>query len=113
MPLRSPKMYSFIFGFQRFVWWPKWTPASNNSCIEIPVKLPPHACDGSSSRLALTELEAFPRSRQSVLLALLGARIARQEAMRLEGLAQLGVRRAERPGNAEAQRAGLAGDAAT
>jgi hypothetical protein len=22
-PLRSPKMYGFIFGFQRWVWWPK------------------------------------------------------------------------------------------
>src|SRR6185436_20199209 len=21
-------MYGFIFGFQRLVWWPKWTPAS-------------------------------------------------------------------------------------
>ena len=31
MPLRSPKMYSFIFGFQRRVWWPKWTPASSRS----------------------------------------------------------------------------------
>src|SRR5712692_2674481 len=33
MPLRSPKMYSFIFGFQRRTWWPKCTPASNNSFI--------------------------------------------------------------------------------
>src|SRR4029077_20718298 len=24
-------MKGFIFGFQRFVWCPKWTPASNNS----------------------------------------------------------------------------------
>src|SRR6266545_6437963 len=31
MPLRSPKMKSFIFGFQRFVWWPKCTPASSSS----------------------------------------------------------------------------------
>ncbi len=30
MPLRSPKMNRFIFGFQRRVWWPKWTPASSN-----------------------------------------------------------------------------------
>src|SRR4051812_38647969 len=28
MPLRAPKMKLFIFGFQRLVWWPKWTPAS-------------------------------------------------------------------------------------
>ena len=33
MPFRSPKMYSFIFGFQRLTWWPKWTPASSNSFI--------------------------------------------------------------------------------
>src|SRR5574337_1576044 len=33
MPLRSPKMYSFILGFQRLVWCPKWTPASSNSLI--------------------------------------------------------------------------------
>src|SRR5438093_9992720 len=29
MPLRAPKMYGFIFGFHRLVWWPKWTPASS------------------------------------------------------------------------------------
>jgi len=26
MPLRAVKMYGFIFGFQRLVWCPKWTP---------------------------------------------------------------------------------------
>src|SRR2546426_2343364 len=35
MPLRSPKMYSFIFGFHRRVWWPKCTPASRSSFIVI------------------------------------------------------------------------------
>ncbi len=40
MPFRSPKMYSFIFGFQRFVWWPKCTPASSRSFIAIAAKLP-------------------------------------------------------------------------
>ena len=39
MPLRSPKMYGFIFGFQRLVWWPKWTPASSRSFIAIAFKL--------------------------------------------------------------------------
>src|SRR6478752_5239138 len=29
MPPRSPKMNRRIFGFQRRVWWPKWTPASS------------------------------------------------------------------------------------
>src|SRR5512137_2819828 len=35
MPLRAPKMYGFIFGFQRFVWCPKWTPASRSCFIEM------------------------------------------------------------------------------
>src|SRR5512139_2808596 len=26
-------MYCFIFGFQRRVWWPKWTPASSRSLM--------------------------------------------------------------------------------
>src|SRR5688572_389929 len=31
MPPRSEKMKRRIFGFQRRVWWPKWTPASRSS----------------------------------------------------------------------------------
>src|SRR5215218_4845354 len=31
MPPRSPWMKRRIFGFQRRVWWPKWTPASRSS----------------------------------------------------------------------------------
>ena len=31
MPPRSPKMNRRILGFQRRVWWPKWTPASSSS----------------------------------------------------------------------------------
>ena len=38
MPFRSPKMYGFILGFQRLVWWPKCTPASSNSLVAIPGK---------------------------------------------------------------------------
>jgi hypothetical protein len=30
IPLRSAKMNGFILGFQRRVWWPKWTPASSS-----------------------------------------------------------------------------------
>src|SRR5215467_237774 len=42
MPLRSPKRNFFIFGFQRLVWWPKWTPASSNSLIDTtPIPSPP------------------------------------------------------------------------
>src|SRR5687768_9518917 len=32
-PFRSPKIYGFIFGFQRWVWWPKCAPASSNCCM--------------------------------------------------------------------------------
>jgi hypothetical protein len=28
-------MYGFIFGFQRRVWWPKWTPASRSAFMEM------------------------------------------------------------------------------
>src|SRR5579884_3526125 len=36
MPFRSWKMYGFIFGFQRRVWCPKWTPASRRARMETP-----------------------------------------------------------------------------
>src|ERR1700681_4244156 len=98
MPFRSPKMYSFIFGFQRLVWWPKCTPASSRSFIAIPANSPP---------LPFTELEAFPRSRHAVFLAFLGARIARQQSLFLELLAQLDVVFDERARDPEPHRAGL------
>ena len=34
MPLRSVKMKRFIFGFQRRVWCPKWTPLSSSCFME-------------------------------------------------------------------------------
>ena len=34
IPLRSAKMNGRILGFQRRVWWPKWTPASRSARIE-------------------------------------------------------------------------------
>src|SRR5438128_11872465 len=34
MPPRSVKMKRRILGFQRRVWWPKWTPASSRSRME-------------------------------------------------------------------------------
>ena len=37
MPLRSVKMYGFILGFQRLVWCPKCTPASNSAFMLISV----------------------------------------------------------------------------
>src|SRR3546814_11252991 len=33
LPFRSPKMYGFMRGFQRCVWWPKCAPASINCCM--------------------------------------------------------------------------------
>ena len=30
MLLRAPKMKGAIFGFQRWLWWPKWQPASSS-----------------------------------------------------------------------------------
>src|SRR5580658_9422016 len=54
IPLRSPKIYSFIFGFQRRVWWPKWTPASSNSFIVISTaKVPPQEIDVCKPRIVL------------------------------------------------------------
>src|SRR6266550_598132 len=102
MPLRSPKMYCFIFGFQRFVWCPKWTPASSKSFNAIPLKFPPIT-------LPFAELEALARALLAVFLALLDARVARQEAFLLQPRAQLEVVPHQRAGDAEAQRAGLAG----
>src|SRR5215510_4166983 len=100
MPFRSPKMYSFIFGFHRLVWWPKWTPASSNSVIAIAAKNPPSK---KASRLPFAELEALARASHAVLLALLGARIARQQPLGLELLAQLAVVFDECPCDAESQ----------
>src|SRR3990170_6575517 len=105
MPFRSPKMNSFIFGFHRFVWWPKCTPASSRSFIAIPG-------NSSSFRLAFTELEALTGASHTVLLALLDARIRRQEPFLLERLAQLGVELDERPRDTETNRTRLAVHAA-
>src|SRR5216683_5671262 len=130
MPFRSPKMYSFIFGFQRFVWWPKCTPASRRSFIAIAAKLPPcsetadrrcQTADQSefhnlnsalSSWLTLAELEALARSGHAVFLTLLGARVAREEPFILQPLAQLEVVLDQRARNAQPHRARLPGHAA-
>src|SRR3954452_18786378 len=107
MPFRSPKMNGLIFGFQRFVWWPKRTPASSRSFPAIGVKLPP-----TSFCLALAELEALTRAGHAVLLAFLDPRIPRQEPGLLQARSQLEVVGTEGAGDAEADGAGLAGDAA-
>src|SRR6185295_14641726 len=105
MPFRSPKMYSFIFGFHRFVWWPKCTPASSRSFIAIPGKRPPVS-------LAFAELEPLPRASQTVLLPFLDARVRRQQPVFLQLFPQLGVVFDEGPGDAEPYRSRLAVHAA-
>src|SRR5689334_1712978 len=113
MPFRSPKMNSFIFGFQRFVWWPKCTPASSRSFIAIPGKVPPCPLapadlTRSALQLTFTELEALARASQAVLLAFLDARVRREQPVLLQLLAKPCVVLDERPRNCEAYRAGLA-----
>src|ERR1700722_547876 len=137
MPLRSPKMYSFIFGFQRRVWWPKCSPASSNSFIVISTpKVPPpvegcffSATDRSSilfcrsfpavdlagpdcsspavKKLALAVLEAATRSLLSVLLAFLHARIACQKPVLAQRRPQLRINLRERARKPHAHRSRL------
>src|SRR5512134_3862678 len=109
MPLRFPKMYSFIFGFHRLVWCPKWTPASRSSFIETEIKQP---LLSRGLGLALRELEAGPGAALSVLLPLLGAGIPRQESRLFEPRAQLPVVLDEGAGQPVADGARLAGHAA-
>src|SRR5829696_9071497 len=118
MPLRSPKMYSFIFGFQRFVWWPKCTPASSRSFMAIAVKLPP-TCSRRRGRhgrcatpLALAELESLARARQPVLLPFLDPRVAGKEPVLLQRLPQIAVRHDECARDPETHGSGLTGHAA-
>src|SRR5699024_925863 len=61
---------------------------------------------------AFAELEALPCSGHAVLLALLGARVAREKPFFLQPGAQLRVELAARARDAETDRAGLTGDAA-
>src|SRR5580698_8385744 len=107
MPFRSPKIKGFILGFQRFVWWPKWTPASSRSFMAIAFKTVtlPRA-------LALTELEALARASHAVFLAFLRARVACEQPSLAQRRAQRLVVLDERPGNPQAERPGLAGHAA-
>src|SRR5204862_6955780 len=62
----------------------------------------------SWNRLALGELEPRTRAALAVLLALLHARVAREESGLLEALAELAVVDLKRAGDAVTDRAGLA-----
>src|SRR5262245_57725524 len=75
MPFRAPKMYGFIFGFQRLVWCPKWTPASSRffmltSVIRLPYRL-------RAIHPFLPDLEPTPNSRKTRRDAILGSRGSR------------------------------------
>src|SRR3954470_17827780 len=107
-------MYCFIFGFQRLVWCPKWTPASSRSFNAIPFKVPPLLTVPVPAIPALpfAELEALARALLPVLLAFLDARVARQEPFLLEPRPELEVVLDQRARDAEAQRPRLPGDAA-
>src|SRR3954468_8318580 len=56
MPLRSVKMKRFIFGFQRRVWCPKWTPLSSSWRIVTTAMVVPFrfGCRGGRVASALT-----------------------------------------------------------
>src|SRR6476646_8192453 len=77
---------------------PRADPSTRSRSIDLP--------------LAFAELEALARALLSVLLALLDARVARQEAFLLQLRPKLEVVLDERARDAEAQRARLASDAA-
>src|SRR5581483_2409344 len=66
MPPRSVKMKRRIFGFQRRVWWPKWTPASSSSRMET-------TATGCSFRLSGAAAGGLGRNRRGAGTA---ARIA-------------------------------------
>src|SRR6185437_5670419 len=66
----------------------------------------------SPRRLALGELEALARPLLAVLLAFLHAGIAREQSGAAQFGAELGVDQQQRAGDAERDRAALAGDAA-
>src|SRR6476469_7994621 len=103
MPLRLPKMYCFIFGFQRRVLCPKWTPASSSSFIVTSTKR-----SSPSDLLALAELETRPGALLAVLLAFLLARVARQEPGRLQAGAQITIELEQGARDAVPDRTGLA-----
>src|SRR5262249_12532380 len=128
---RSMKMNLFICGFQRRVWCPKCTPASSRSFMlisatddllgfcrrsAVPVAPPaaragPRRVGGAcemDSGLPLAALEALARARLPVLLPLLHARVARQEALPTEQRLQRIVLPHERARQAQPDRARLA-----
>src|ERR1017187_8334152 len=75
-------------------------------------KTPPDLTSGAGKypvRLTFAVLEAFARARLAVLLALLHARVAGQEAFGLQHGPHVDVHREQRAGDAMAHRTSLAG----
>src|SRR5450756_2195976 len=65
MPLRSEKMYGFIFGFQRRVWCPKWTPASCRAFIvTTAMTLPPVPVVFRPRHPLMVSVTAYERHRR-------------------------------------------------
>ncbi len=65
MPLRSVKIYGFIWGFHLCVRWPKWTPLSNRDFMETtdifsPCVIPPQSFGSDLDRWVATPIAARP-----------------------------------------------------
>src|SRR6267154_6815425 len=120
---RSAKMNRRILGYQRRVWWPKWTPASSKSSnVGCPMhslswvrsaaalisdatpRGGPSTGSGDVCDLSLTELEPLARARAARLLALDHPRIPRQQSLLPQLLTVPLVRQAQRSSDREPHR---------
>src|SRR5882672_3934480 len=108
-------MNGFIFGFHRLVWWPKCAPASSRSLIvtEVKRKSPSSLAwllMSTALPLTLRELEALAGALLAVLLALLCARVPREEPRGTEPLAEFRVPLEQGARETVADGAGLSGN---
>src|SRR5690242_19955024 len=74
MPPRSAKMKRRILGFQRRVWWPKWTPASSSSRMETAPAAPPAA--RFSRRASVASPPTLPAPVETAMGVLLPIRLS-------------------------------------
>src|SRR5512132_670430 len=96
MPLRAPKMYGFILGFHRLVWWPKWTPASSRffmvtSVIRAACSIPPFLQVWTKGRAIPesgpeTQRTSLVHRIQELLIRLGAANLVVQEFHRFHGI---------------------------
>src|SRR4051794_33350318 len=75
MPLRSVKMKRFIFGFQRRVWCPKWTPLSRSWRI-VTTAMAAAPLHGPGGRVGARSRPARLRRAGACARALPDARVA-------------------------------------